>query len=202
LTCYSFAMKKNRIRERLVTTKSIFVITLIVVVLTILSIWLFGLGERRTLFENSLLSISILSFAFFLFITVGLYKGIKMKDNVGKITNQFSMPKAPNVFDGTADLSALDLGIDAEGCLMWIVLSVIVLILLWFFGIFMWFNILVFSAMLYWIFFRALRLVFKKSGQCQGDLKASMRYGFTYTLLYNFWIYGIILILHYIYKKS
>jgi hypothetical protein len=45
--------------------------------------------------------------------------------------------------------------------------------------------------MLYWIFFRALRLVFKNSNRAKGSLLESIKWGVVYTTLYNFWIYGI-----------
>jgi len=69
--------------NKLLTTKTIFTVTIVVMVLTVLSIWLFGLGQHRTIFENSLLSTTILSVAFFLFLTMGLYKGVKLKDDQG-----------------------------------------------------------------------------------------------------------------------
>ncbi|GAA4371648.1 hypothetical protein GCM10023186_00290 [Hymenobacter koreensis] len=62
----------------------------------------------------------------------------------------------------------------------------------------MWVVFLVFAAMLYWIFFRALRLVFRHSAECKGQLGKSIRYGLIYTLLYNGWLYSIILLGHYV----
>lgn len=46
---------------RHLTTRLVFTITLIVIALTILSVWLFGLGNHRSLYNNSLLSTTILS---------------------------------------------------------------------------------------------------------------------------------------------
>lgn len=80
------AKKNNKNRKlkstsnyKILNSKNIFIITLIVIPLTIISVWFFGLGNHSSFFENSLLSTTILSIAFFLFITIGLFKGIKLK---------------------------------------------------------------------------------------------------------------------------
>ncbi len=188
-------------KERLVTTTSVFTISIIVICLTVLSIWLFGLGKHRTIFINSILSTSILSLSFFLFLTIGLYKGIKLKDNIGKITGRVKI-KVP-------DLSGIDIsgGIPDFGdgfgeiilaILFWLFFSVILLILIWFFGSLLWTMTLFFIAMLYWIFFRALRLVFKNSKKCKDNITKSMGYAIGYSTLYIFWIYAIIFISHYL----
>lgn len=185
---------KNR---TILKTKNIFTITLMVIFLTILSVWILGLGKHRTLIENSILSTAILSSAFFLFIMIGLYRGVKLKDNLGKITDQFDLKKIENlkdftiIDDDTPDLSDGIAGI-IIGIILWIVISILFSLLLWAFGAILWMGILIFMAMLYWIFFRALRLVFKKSPDCQGQLDRSLLYAFFYTILYNFWIFGII----------
>ena len=190
-------------RQKLITTKSVFSVSLLVTVLTILAIWLFGLGQHRTLFQNSLLSTSILSVAFLLFLTIGLYKGIKLKDDIGKITDRIKTENLPDMSMGLDLPSAIPevgegLAGIVLGILAWIVFSFLLLVFVWIFGTLMWVMVLAFVAMLYWIFFRALRLVFKRSRKCNGDLKASIAYGLGYTVLYNFWIYGIILSTHYI----
>lgn len=191
--------------KRLITTKTIFTISLIVAALTIIGIWLLGLGQNRTLFENSILSTSILSTAFFLFLVIGLYKGIKLKDNVGKLTDKIKIGKIPDVFAGAdIPIDAPDLGDDIwsviVGIIVWILFSIFLLILIWFFGAVFWVLIVVFIAMLYWIFYRALRLVFKSSNKCRDNLIKSVVYGFGYTLLYNIWIYSFILVVHYLVK--
>jgi hypothetical protein len=191
--------------KRLVTTKTVFTVTIVVAVLTVLSIWLFGLGQHRTLFENSILSTSILSVAFFLFLAVGLYKGIKLKDDLGKITDKINMEKIPNLSGGLEfpfDIADAVEGIGAIllGILTWLLFTLLIVFFIWLFGALLWPMILVFVAMLYWIFFRALRLVFKNSHKCKGDLITSITCGLGYTILYNFWIYGILLVTHYLIK--
>ncbi len=190
--------------RKLVTTKTVFTVTIIVMVLTFLSIWLFGLGQHRTIFANSILSTNILSVAFFLFLTVGLYKGIKLKDDIGKLTDKLKTSNIPNLAEAGQGADFIHVGDGIEGIIMsiilWIVVTILIGLFLWFFGAVLWTGIIVFIAMLYWIFFRALRLVFKNSNRCQGKLITSIIYGLSYTLLYNFWIYGIILATHYLIK--
>jgi hypothetical protein len=194
----------KRYTRPLVTSRPLFIVTIIVAALTVLAIWFFGLGKHRTIFENSLLSASTLSMSFFLFITIGLYKGIKLKDNLGKITDKIKMKKLPDLsgIEFPSDVPDLDEGIALVilGILAWILFSVFLLLFIWFFSALVWAMILVFAAMLYWIFFRALRLFFKSSGKCKDNLRKSAAYGIGYTVLYNFWIYGIILATHYLVK--
>ena len=189
--------------RKFIDSKNVFIITLLVIVLTILSVWFYGIGTHKTVIENSLISTSILSLAFFLFITIGLYKGIKLKDTIGKITDKMNTKKTAFLKDITpSDFSGLELGLDvAEGIggivlsiVLWIIVTLILSYLFFALGTIIWFSILLFLAMLYWLFFRALRLIFKKSAECNGNFERIVFYGFIYTFLYIFWIYGIILL--------
>lgn len=197
-------MEVKKTRRKLITSKSVFTVTMVVILLTILSMWLFGLGQHRTIFENSILSTTLLSAGFFLFLTIGLYHGVKLRDNIGKLTDKVSlsaMPDFPQFGDGMDSLDGGDgIGGIILGIFLWIIVSILIAIFLWFFGAVLWAGIVVFVAMLYWIFFRALRLVFKNANRCRGNLTMSAVYGIAYTLLYNFWIYGIILTAHYVIK--
>jgi hypothetical protein len=191
----------------LIEGKSVFKISLIVLTLTIISVYFWGLGTHRTFFENSIISTTILSIAFFLFITVGLFLGVKLKHTKELIDKQ--KPTSGSVFSSAPDFTAsgssdidLDVGDGCEGViagiLYWILLAVIVAFTLWFFSEVFPVIIGTFVAMLYWIFFRALRLVFKNSNKSKGNLLESIKYGLMYTLLYDFWIYGIVLLTEYI----
>ncbi len=193
------------IHKRLITYKTLFITTLAVIPLTIVSVWLFGLGQHRTLFQNSILSTSILSAAFFMFLTIGLYKGIKLKDDLGKIIEPETIDKMTKNLEGIDfpdEFPDLDDGIGGIliGILIWFFIAILLVLFITILGGFFWVMILAFVAMLYWIFFRAIRLVFKNSNKCKGDLPASVLYGLGYTILYNFWIYLIILSTHYLSK--
>lgn len=193
---------------RLVDSRIVFVITLLVIALTIVGVYLWGLGSHHTFFENSFLSTTILSAAFCSFITVGLFHGIKLKDNVGGMTDKIksdALPKMPDVSPTEPIVDMVDIGDDFGGMilgavisiLLWIVTAVVLAVVLWMFGQLLVISLVVFAAMLYWIFFRALRLVFKNSKRTKGDLPMSVIYGVFYTFLYNFWIYGILFLVAY-----
>jgi hypothetical protein len=190
--------------KKYISAQTVFIVTFLVMGLTVLSVWLLGLGKNKTLFENSIVSISILSITFFLFLTISLYNGLKMKDDIGRITDKIQIGKTPD-FSGAlspTDLPMIDTGDGVLGIILgilaWIVFSIALLFIIWIFGAVVWSIILVFVAMLYWIFFRAIRLTLKNSIRCKGNIMLSMRLGLFYTVLYSFWIYGIILGTHYL----
>lgn len=188
-----------------ITTKSVFIISVIVTVLTIISIWLFGLGQNRTIFENSILSTTLLSGAFFIFLTIGLYKGVELKENVGSFSNKLKRSNAPdfsNLASSGSNIPSVGDGIEGIifSIVVWIVATFIITIFFWLFGIVVWTAIIAFIAILYWIFFRALKMVFKNANKCKGDLLKSISYAVFYTILYNCWIYAIIFITGYLNK--
>jgi hypothetical protein len=192
-------------KYQLLTTKNIFRISGIVCFLTVLLVWLVGMKSHQSLFHNSLITTSILSFAFLLFIFTGLYKGVKLKDNLGSITNQYDREKVKDLKDSinvVEDFSFVSDGIGGiiANFLLSLLASFLLGFLIAFFFAFFWITILLFAAMLYWIFFRALRLVFKKSSYCKGNYLKSLQYALGYTVLYNFWIYVIILTIPYFSK--
>lgn len=202
-------MQSNSATYNLIEGKSVFRISLIVIPLVILGVFFWGLGQHNTFFENSIISTTILSIAFFFFITIGLYNGVKLKDNSKKMpeTNDSRSVEAVDFgtqFTPTANSFDLDLDLDEGiagvliGILLWILYAIFIAVVLWLFSAVIPLVIGAFSAMLYWIFFRALRLVFKNSNKSKGDIMESVRYGLTYTFLYNFWIYGIFILTEYL----
>ena len=195
------AAKKNR-TYRLIESKSVFTISLFVMGLTILAVYFWGLGRHNTFFENSIISTTILSIAFFSFITVGLYNGVKLKDNLGRIVDKFKMVDTSHLSSNIDSMEPIDVGEGLGGIilsiLLWILIAIAFSVALWIFSNVFIVVILAFIAMLYWVFFRALRLVFKNSNRSKGALIESMKWGFTYTVLYNFWIYGIFILTNYL----
>ena len=185
-------------KRTLVNTKNLFVISVIVIALTILSVWFHGIGKHRTVIENSLLSTSILSVVFFLFISISLYNGTKLKDNIGKITDSFDASKLKETTSFGAfpdlDLDGPDEGIFGIiiSIILWIIILIVISYLFFLLGSILWLSLLTFLGMLYWVFFRTLRLIFKKSAACSGNFERSIFYGITYTFLYSSWIYIII----------
>jgi hypothetical protein len=195
-------MRKRR-TYTLVEAGSVFIITLIVIVLTTLGVYFWGLGHHRTFFENSMMSTTALALSFFSFTTIGLYRGVKLRDNLGRVTDRYkskflnpNTSDRPVTADPGIDISdAPALGDDLlsiiASIIFWILVAFVLSFALSFVGDMLVVSVLAFVAMLYWIFFRALRLVFKNSNRSKGDLLESMKWGLFYTFLYSSWIYGI-----------
>ncbi|WP_313001505.1 hypothetical protein [Chryseobacterium gleum] len=191
-------------RKSFIETKYLFFSTLAIIAIVIVSVWLAGKANHRSLFQNSILSTSILAGGFFLFITLGLYSGLKLKDNVGNILNKERLQRYT---DKTPQFEVFDIDLPDAGdgiggailsILLWIIFSILLIFLSYFLGLFFWTAILLLIAILYWVFFRALRLVFRNSGKCKGNLLKSLRFGLFYSFLYIAWMYGIIFLIKYL----
>lgn len=195
---------KNSKKIIFITSKSIFTISLVVVTVTILIVFITGLKINRSIIDNSLISLSILSFSFFTFVTCGLYFGLKLRDNIGDLTKQIKWESTGSGFPDFGSgggASSIEVGAEHGGIegiilaiLLWIVVTIILVFLIVFFEAIVWALLMIFLGMLYWIFYRALRLVFKNSIECKGNFSKSALLGFKYTVLYSSWIYGIVLV--------
>lgn len=188
---------------RLLSAGSVALVSGAVIAVTTLAVWLFGLGQHRSLFANSLISTTILFVAFCAFTTVGLYHGVKLRDDVGRLTDRISRNHFPGAsgLEGLPNFDFSD-GHGIIGILAAIVMAVAVAILavfvIWLVGALLWTYILIFAAILYWVFFRALRLVFKTSNRCRGRWAASLGQGLGHASLYTVWVYAIIYAAHYL----
>lgn len=191
-------------RKLFLETRMLSYATLGIIVFVILSVWISGQGAHRSLFQNSILSTSILAGTFFLFISLSLYFGLKLKENVGNVFNKQRLEKysdnAPEIGNFDFDPPAVGDSIGAAilSVILWFILTIVLVVLLYFLGFLFWAAVLFLTAMLYWIFFRALRLVFKNSGKCRGNLLKSFGFGILYSFLYTSWIYGVIFLANYI----
>ncbi|MBT1688027.1 hypothetical protein [Dawidia soli] len=204
---------------RLIGARNIFIVTLLVVVLTILSVYFWGLGHHRTFFENSMMSTTVLAITFFSFTVIGLYRGVKIRDDVGKLTDLYqskflrseyssiggkksSTAHSSTFYEGLTLGDATPDGDDIFGIIIaiifWLFVAVVLAFALAFIGDILIVSLLAFVGMLYWIFFRALRLVFKNSNRSKGDLLESMKWGMLYTFLYSGWVYGILFIVEFL----
>lgn len=184
--------------RRLVKTGNLFYPTLFIIAITILIVWLSGRNAHRTIYKNALVSVSLLFVSCFIFLTWGLYYGYRLKDNIGDLSRRSGPDK--NIFSGDTvpSLPDIDSGHVLVDIFLWILALIVILVFLYFFSVFLWAIILGIAGMLYWIYYRAVKLVFRKGRQCRQNLAASMTYAFYYTILYSCWIYAIILGLHYI----
>jgi len=77
---------------------------------------------------------------------------------------------------------------------LWVSMSILSVVLIFVLEALFWFSIFIILLMLYWIFFRAMKLVFSKSATTQGSLSKSIYYAFLYTLLYSGWMFAIVFI--------
>jgi hypothetical protein len=141
---------------------------------------------------------------FLAFITTGLYNGWKLKDDLGNFLDKLHLWKKPS--STTMNVTEFEpLVLDEaglEGCLVsiliWIVLGLFGSFIFWFFGAFVWGTILLVVGILYWIIFRAFRLIFRNSGKCKADFVKSFGTALIFTFLYNCWIYAIIFGAHFL----
>lgn len=128
-----------------------------------------------------------------------MYKGIRMMDNFPKLRHF----KFNNRFESSADLSntdifegTLDVGEGIGGIIMsvimWFIATILLVLLLMLLETVFLFSLFIIIAMLYWVFFRAMRLVFSKASQTKDDFGISCMYAFGYTIFYIGWIFGIV----------
>lgn len=176
--------------------KSVFIVSLLVIAVTVLTVYLTGINYNRALTVNLYTSLAVIGTALFLFITYGLYKVMDVVDDFPN----FRGFKAGDFYSGhvplDADIPSTDVGDGWEGIvvsiLMWIAMTVLLFVLLIILEVVFWVSLFVILMMLYWLFFRALKLVFSKSKDTQGDIWISALYAFGYTGLYIGWIFGIV----------
>ena len=175
--------------------KSVFIVSLLVIGITILTVYLTGENYNRTVTSNLYLSLSIIGTALFLFMTYGLYKGIGLTDNFPK----FREFKSGDLFvhpSTTPDVPSIDIGDGIGGIIMsillWIGMTILLFVLLILLEAFFWISVFIILAMLYWVFFRALKFVFSKSTETKGDIGNSVIYSLAYTIMYLGWIFGIV----------
>ena len=214
-------------RYPLWSTKAILLISLPVVVT--IAVLVFVLSDR-SLFVQTELTLLIISLCLFAFLTIGLYRGVRLerpeKDQLNRSIVQFESRDGASgpwwrdlpyflLSINPPDLSRVELphvglphDVDIEddllGCLgaiiLWIAAALLLMVLLWLLTQFIA-ALPVFAAVLYWIFYRALRVVFARSRACKGRLLPSMGYGLFYTVLYSGWMLALLSIVHFLLPK-
>lgn len=190
---------RGKLKYKLLTGKSTFLITIVIISSVILSVWLIGLTTERTVLENCIISASILIFSLFLFLTIGLYLGARVKNDMGDIRKSIEIPDF-HVGDGLTLGDTPDIGEGIGGIiisiLLWFLISIIVSLILWALGVVIWFGIVVIVAVLYWIYYRALRKVFNYSSDCKGNFCKSIQVGLKYSVAPGLIIISTLLILN------
>lgn len=177
--------------------KTVFIIALVATGLTVLTVYLTGINYNRSLTTNLYLSLGLISMSLFLFLTFALYRGTKLINNYPKFQNY-----EPGTIMSNATLpefGGIDGGDGIGGLIasifLWITITIAILVLLILFEALFWLSLFVIFASLYWIFARALRVVFYQGRRTNGDLSASVVNALTYTVLYTAWLFGIAVII-------
>lgn len=113
-----------------------------IILLVIICVWISGQSSHRSLFQNSIISTSILGTAFLLFISLGLYYGLKLKDNIGHVLTKENIKKlsdkTPEIGNFDFDGPALGDGIGGiiVSIIAWLIFSIVLVFLLYFLGVF------------------------------------------------------------------
>lgn len=177
--------------------KSVFIVSLFTIGITFLTVYLTGENYNRTVTSNLYLSLSIIGTTLFLFMTYGLYNGIQLRDNYPKFKNL----KTGDILSSAGEFPDWDMpSVESDdfisgliiSILLWIVMTIIFFFLLIILEAVFWVSIFIILAMLYWVFFRALKFVFSKNKETKGKLSVSILYSFSYSVLYLSWIFGIV----------
>lgn len=105
--------------------------------------------------------------------TYGLYAGIRLIDNFPKFRN-FQTGDLTGSASPHIDMPSIDGGDGIGGLILsivlWIAMSILFVILLIVLEAVFWFSLFIILAMLYWVFFRALKLVFNKVKDTKGEI--------------------------------
>ncbi len=188
-------MNRSRSKKEYLKGKSIFIVSLLVIGVTILTIYLTGENYNRSLTLNLYISLSIIGTVLFLFMTYGLYRGIELTDDFPK----FRSFKNRNIVKNKSliiDSPPVDLGggiIELIiSVLLWIGMAILIIILMVLLEAVFWLSFFIILTTLYWVFFRALKLVFSKSRNTKGNIVMSIVYSISYTMLYLGWIFVIV----------
>ena len=184
-----------KIKQPYLKGKSVFIVSLLVIGITVLTVYITGINYNRSLTSNLYISLGIIATTLFLFMTYGLYKGIGLIDNFPKFRNFKSGESFVNS-GPTTDLPNIVVGDGIGGLilsiLLWIAMSLLLVILLIVLEAIFWFSLFIILTMLYWVFFRALKFVFRKSVETKNNFGISTIYSLGYTTLYIGWIFGIV----------
>lgn len=181
-------------KETYLKGKSVFTISLMVIGITILTVFLSGINYNRTITSNLYYSLGIIGMCLFIFMTYGLYKGIGLIDNFPKYKD-FKSGDMISSSGELPDMPSVDIGEGIGGILLsiilWIAMTIFFVIVLIMLEAVFWFSLFVILTILYWVFFRALKLVFSKGNETRGNIGTSIVYSLGYTILFTGWIFGI-----------
>ena len=192
------ANEKNR--SPLWSLRAIVLISIPVVVITLALVFYFS---TRSFIGELAIVLGIIAVGLFVFLTVGLYFGVRLEQPTEKEPEKLEMGAIDPVIVGlpVVDVPKIDLGIpdvgdagnDLVGCLvsivLWIVITLALTFLFWLLVQMLAFVLPWVLLVLYWMFYRALKLVFEKTAVTRGHLLPSLGYALLFTVLYTGWLF-------------
>jgi hypothetical protein len=183
------------VRYQLLSARTVTLLSVITILIVFVLVFL--LGHRSLLIEVER-SIGILSIGLFLFLSHFLYRGVRIKDEP-LVRGRWKPIQGSDFFNVTSYLPDVTPSFEFAGeglggiilsILSWIIFIIVIFFLLFVLANMVWGLIFVLAVIVYWIFYRALRLAFIKSRSCKGKVLSSLGYGLIYTIIYMGWIYG------------
>jgi hypothetical protein len=191
--------------------KLLFQIMITIFLIIIISTLFWGLGKEKTLIQISLYSVTFIDLCMLIYLFIGLYSGEDFDESdEHSPDNMNTVPwKIPNKWKGNNSsipidtfFGSADFSDGIEGCLvqilLWIVISIVIFVAIYFLGDILIAAYIIFSNALYWIFWRASRIVFAYGSITRGSILKSLGIATACTALYSSWIFGIIGLIYYI----
>jgi len=194
---------KQNTRSPLWSVRALVWISIPVVIITTLLVFYFS---TRSFVTELTIALGIIAAGLFVFLAIGLYVGAQLEQptktapealDLGTVDPGLVGLPMINVPDINLDIPDIgDAGNDLVGCLVsivvWIAISLLLMLLFWLlvqlFAIALPWILLA----LYWMFYRALKLVLDKAPQTRGQLGPSIGYALLYTALYTGWLFMVL----------
>lgn len=171
------------LNARVVALLSVIVIGLITII--VLKEW------HKSLLTEFQIILVILSVSLFLFLFVGLYRGIRLQKDPPpnpQLENiELPDPKQFKDFSGILEIATGEGGIFGIILVAFVWLIISVFMILWYPE----FSLLL-AVIFYWLFYWAYRVVFRHSKTSKGNLSKSLLFSSAYTLLYSSWFFILI----------
>lgn len=148
--------------------------------------------DHRSLLHRTELTICIVAVALFMFLAAGLYRGSRVQEET------LDPPEPAESwwsrlwnYDWSDSWEGFELPLD-EGCggtissILWALVAMVLVTVL---ALIISEGLPVVMVALYYVFYRAVRQVFRHGDECRGRLLASCGYALWYTTLYTGWLF-------------
>jgi hypothetical protein len=174
-------------------------ISLIFLLVFLVPLCLILMAKGVNILDGLELTFLFIFIAVFLFLFIGLYKGATV---IGKPHIPPFRIRGSSFADFISKGFWLDAGDTIGGFILGIIFtsifSLVLCFVLTFFITIGLSIILMLAFVLFWIFYRALHLVFLNSQTCKGSVYLSSRYALQYSALYSGFVYVLLLITAYV----